>query len=91
MIDDIGYDATPGPVTRLDAVGTDVLADVASDPTAVAAVGRGLVLHPFLAALYDVEIPEDHLDDVQIRGAAGMVERLLRAELLRGLAPLPGR
>ena len=77
MTDDIAYYATPGPMTRLDTLPDGALVGLPTDPTGIAEVVRGLVLHPFLAELYNVVVAEDHLDDVQIRPMGDVIGRLL--------------
>jgi hypothetical protein len=78
--DERAFYAHPGPLTALDALERDrpeLFADLPSDPTGIVAVVRGLILHPFMEALYQIKMPPEHRDDVQIRGAEAMIERML--------------
>lgn len=82
MPDELAFYASPAPMTRL--AGIDrfetALAGLPSEPNDVAEIVRGLVMHPFWAPMYGVDIPEDHLDDIQIRSASAMVDQLLSAD-----------
>ncbi len=76
MSDDVSYYATPGSMTELSGF-DDVLAGTPTDPIGVAATVQGLVIHPFWAEAYGVEIAAERQDDVQVRPASGMIERIL--------------
>ena len=76
MSDDVSYYATPGSMTELSGF-DDVLAGAPTDPIGVAATVQGLVIHPFWAEAYGVEIAAERQDDVQVRPASGMIERIL--------------
>ena len=78
MGDDIGFYARPGPMTEL--CGHDeALRGLPSDPLEVASVVQGVIAHPFLLALYDLSLPAGREWDVQVRPAAGIVDRILRS------------
>jgi hypothetical protein len=77
--DPLEYYASPGPMTDLAPV-ADALDGTPTDPTAITTMVQGLLRHPFLTGLYGVDMPADHTEDVQIRGAAAMVERLLELD-----------
>ena len=74
-MDQLAFYARPGPMTRLGDSG-GALAGLPAEPPALAAVVQGLVLHPFWAAAYGVEVPERRQAEVQIRPAAAMVARI---------------
>lgn len=75
----IDFYATPGPMTLLG--GLDAAVDgMPTDPAGITGVVQGLLLHPFWAEAYAVDVPPDRTDDVQIRGAAAMVERILAVD-----------
>lgn len=72
----IGYYATAGPFTNL---GTHA-AEVGALPTALADLCRvvqGLIVHPFLAHLYGLDPTSLRQEDLQIRRANEMIERML--------------
>lgn len=76
---DVASYANPGPLTDL--AGLDAaLEGVPSDPAAVAAVVRGVVVHPFLAWAHDVEVPPERASDVQVRSAADLVRTVLERD-----------
>jgi hypothetical protein len=79
MAEDVDYYATSGPMTDLAGL-DDALAGMPEDPAAIAAVVQGVVLHPFWAAAYGVDLPEDRANDVQIRPASGIVECALQLD-----------
>jgi len=72
----LAYFATPGPLTRLAAHAARVrdLPDTVSD---LCRVVQGLVVHPFLAHLYGLDPSTLGRDDLEIRPAADMVDRML--------------
>lgn len=82
--DELEYYASPGPMTRLDQLDPALLADLPDDPASIAQVVQGLVLHPHLAVAYDVEVPEERLEEVQVRPAVDV----LRGALARDGRPL---
>ena len=70
------YFATPGPLTDLSAHADRVR----TLPRAIGdlcAVVQGLVVHPFLAHLYGLEPAAVRLDEVEVRRASHMVDRIL--------------
>jgi len=85
------YFAAPGPLTDLSAHG----ARTRELPLAIGelcAVVQGLIVHPFLVHLYGL-IPSDlHQDDLEIRYASAMIDRILAVDSrpLREPRP-PGR
>lgn len=72
----VDFYATPGPLTRLDGL-DEALAGVPDDPSGIAGVVQGVVVHPFWADVYDVTMPPERVDDVQTRPAARMVDAIL--------------
>lgn len=72
--DQVAYYASPGPMTDLG--GLDA-AGVPGDPAGVASMLQGLVLHPFWAAAYGVDVPAERAADLQIRPASGIIEGIL--------------
>ena len=76
MGNDVDWYATPAPMTDLRGY-DEALVGMPGEPATIASVVQGVVVHPFLLALYDVELPEGREDDVQVRPAAGIVERIL--------------
>jgi hypothetical protein len=79
MTIELTYYATPGPMTDLSRVG-DALDAVPTDPSGIVSMVQGLLTHPFLTGLYGFDMPDDHVGDVQIRGAAAMIDRLLELD-----------
>jgi len=76
MSRDISYYATPGSMTVLS--GSDpALAGMPTDPVGIAAAVQGLIVHPFWADAYGVEVAAERQDDVQVRPASAMIERIL--------------
>lgn len=73
---ELEYYAAAGPMTDLSALG-DVADRCPSAPAEIAAVVQGLVIHPFWAVAYDVEITGERTEDVQIRSAAQMLATIL--------------
>src|SRR5262245_33552768 len=72
--EELAFYAAPGPLTRL---ATD--ADPAgrlTDPGEVARLLHGLVLHEAWASMYGVEIASDRRQELQLRPAADMLERI---------------
>ena len=72
----LGYYATPGPFTDLGAHA----ARVRELPRALAEVCRvvqGLVVHPFLSRLYGLDPDTLRWDDLQVRSASQMLDRVL--------------
>ena len=79
MRDDVGFYATPGPMTHL--VGLDeAIGDMPAAPAAIAAAVQGVVLHPFWAHAYGVEHPAAREGEVQIRPASAMIGRILELD-----------
>jgi hypothetical protein len=75
MNEDIGFYATPGPMTVLD--GYDAaLAGMPTDPAGIAATVQGTVIHTFWAQSYGFEVPLERAEEVQTRSAARMVDRI---------------
>jgi hypothetical protein len=72
----LAYFATPGPLTDLGAHASRArdLSDALGD---LCRVVQGLVIHPFLAHLYGLEPAALRLDELEIRTAAKMVDRML--------------
>jgi hypothetical protein len=79
MAEEVDYYTTPGPMTDLTGL-DDLLVDMPKDLAGITSVGQGLVLHPFWAAAYGVEVPPDSADDVQIRPASGIIDRVLKID-----------
>jgi hypothetical protein len=76
MNDAIRFYATPGPLTELESHAARVHA-LPGDLASLVAIVQGLVVHPFLAALYGLDpklLPED---DVETRSAAAILDRVL--------------
>jgi Transglutaminase-like superfamily len=72
----LAYFATPGPLTDL----TIHAARVRDLPDALADLCRvvqGLVIHPFLAHLYGLDPAAVRRDELEIRAAAAMIDRML--------------
>lgn len=87
--DPLAFYAAPGPMTHLDGP-PGALAGLPGDPAGLARVVQGLVLHPFWAHAYGVVVPATRQDEVQIRPAAGMVDRILEIDgrpLVEGRVP----
>jgi hypothetical protein len=82
LMSDISYYATPGSMTVLPGF-DEALTGMPTDPIAVAATVQGLIIHPFWADAYGVEIAAERQDDVQVRPASAIIERILE------LAPGP--
>lgn len=74
--------AAPGPLTDLGAQAPWVR-DLPAEPGELCRVVQGLVVHPFLAHLYGLEPGALRHEELEIRGAAEMVERA------RALDPRP--
>jgi hypothetical protein len=72
----LAYFATPGPLTDLGAHAARIrdLPEALSD---LCRVVQGLVVHPFLAHLYGLEPTAMRRDELEIRGAAEMLNRVL--------------
>ena len=74
--DALSYFAAPGPLTDLSAHTARVrtLPDAPSD---LCRVVQGLVVHPFLAHLYGLDPAAIRREDLEIRGASEMLDRIL--------------
>jgi hypothetical protein len=79
MGDEVDFYATPGPMTKLDGV-EHVLRDTPDKPSDIVAMVQGLVLHPFWAGAYGVDLAPERAEEVQIRPASGIVERALELD-----------
>jgi hypothetical protein len=79
MNDDIGFYAAPGPMTVLDGYEA-ALSGMPADPAGIAAAVQGTVIHTFWAQSYGVEVPVERAEEIQTRGAAGMVDRILQMD-----------
>jgi hypothetical protein len=91
MSDETDFYTTPGPMTNLANL-EDILDDTPDKPADIAAMVQGLVLHPFLAAAYGVDLAPDRADEVQIRPASGIIERALELDARPLVEPRePGR
>jgi hypothetical protein len=75
----LDFYTTPGRVTDL-SVWDDRLGPLVSDPIAAASMVQGLVLHNAWAVAYDVEVAPDRQPEIQIRGAAAMLERVVEID-----------
>src|SRR5207244_7378476 len=72
----LAYFAPPGPLTALRAHASRVR-DLPHALAALCRVVQGLVVHPFLAHLYGLEPTALRHDELEIRAAAEMLERML--------------
>jgi hypothetical protein len=82
MDTELDFYATPGPMTIL--VGLDpALAGLPRDPAGVAEVVQGLMLHRFWSDAYGVVVPGEREEEIQLRSAASMINRIM------GIDPLP--
>ena len=72
----LAYYAAPGPLTDVSAHAARVRA-LPEGVGDLARVVQGLVVHPFLAHLYGLAPGTLRLDDLEIRGASEMVDRIL--------------
>jgi len=72
----LAYYAMPGPFTDLAAHRSHVR-DVPEDLAALCRIVQGLIIHPFHAKLYGLEPQSLCQDDVQIRSASEMLDRVL--------------
>jgi len=72
----LAYFATPGPLTDLSAHAARVR-DLPDAPADLCRVVQGLVVHPFLAHLYGLEPTALRHDELEIRAAAAMLDRML--------------
>ena len=79
---ELDYYATAGPMTDLTGL-DEVLASMPDDPAGIASVVQGLIVHPFWADAYGVDVPAERVGDVQVRPAAGIVGTIL------GIDPRP--
>lgn len=73
------YYATPGPFTRLDRHGHR-LRDLPRGVPELCRVVQGLVLHVHQAFRYGVKVPADRGEEVQIRRADEMIDRILELD-----------
>lgn len=78
---ELAFYTAPGPLTALDAA--PELAALGDHPQEVAAVVQGLLLHDAWSNRYGVEVMPERRDEVQLRPAAAMVQRV------RALDPAP--
>jgi len=79
VTEELDFYASVGPMTDLGRF-DEQLAEAPTDPVEVAAFVRNLLLHPFWAEAYGVTVPEASRNDVQIRGAAAMLDRILEID-----------
>jgi hypothetical protein len=70
------YLATPGPLTDVGAHAARVR-DLPVDLSELCRVVQGLIIHPFLAHLYGLASAAIRLDELEIRGTAPMLDRIL--------------
>jgi Transglutaminase-like superfamily len=70
------YYATPGPLTDLTAHAS-LIRGLPTDVREVCRVVQGSIVHPFLAQLYGLAPEAVRLDEVEIRRASEMVDRIL--------------
>lgn len=79
MTEELDFYAEAGPMTGLGGF-DDALVGMPTDPNAIAAVVQGLVVHPFWATSYDVEMTPEREAGVQTRPASGMINRVLEID-----------
>jgi hypothetical protein len=77
-MDELAFYATPGPMTAIDED-----PGLPGDDAALCAIGRGLIVHEFLADLYGVPDVDARREEVELRSAAEMLARI------RALDPRP--
>lgn len=75
--DELSYYASAGTMTDLSGL---ALPELPSEPTEVAALVQGIVMHPAWAIAYDVTHTPQRLEELQIRSAARMVEAMYAAD-----------
>jgi transglutaminase superfamily protein len=73
--------AWPGPMTAID--GEEPLLALRDDPSAVAALVQGLVIHNAWTSRYGIDVPPEREEEVELRPAAAMLGRI------RELDPAP--
>jgi Transglutaminase-like superfamily len=77
--EELAFYAEPGLMTTI--AGPEVaIGAVPADARGIAAVVQGVVVHPFWASAYDVEVTSRGEDDLQTRSASIMVERILEID-----------
>jgi hypothetical protein len=79
MTEELDFYAEPGPMTGLGGF-DDALVGMPTDPNGVAAVVQGLVVHPFLASWYDIDVSPEREVEMQTRPASSMLDRILQMD-----------
>ncbi len=74
--DQARYYSTPGPMTALPR-DCAAAAGLPEDPVERCSVVQGLIVHEFWAGLYEVSVAPGRADEVEIRRAAEMTQRML--------------
>ncbi len=89
MVDELAFYATAGVMTTLAGL-DEPLEGAPTDANAIASTVQGLILHPFWASAYDVEVPPEREAELQTRPAAVMAARMLELDprpLVEGRRP----
>src|SRR6266446_3322638 len=73
------YDATPGPFTDLSAHSA-IVCELPEPLPELCRVVQGLIVHPFLAHLYGLEPQHLCQDDLQMRSASEILDRVLAVD-----------
>ena len=79
LSDEIEFYAEPGVMTDLDGLDA-ALAGLPTDPAAIAETVQGLLVHPFWAHAYGVDVPPERGNDLRTRPASGMIDRILEID-----------
>jgi hypothetical protein len=86
---ELAFYASPAPMTDL-AEHEDLLAGLPNEVDALCEVVQGVLIHPFLTHLYDVEAsPQRHLEETQLRSADQMLAWLRAAHDRPLIEPRP--
>jgi hypothetical protein len=84
----LGYYATPGPFTDLTAHAARVR-ELPETLTQLCQVVQGLVVHPFLAHLYGLAPQDLRQDELQVRQASQMLDRIVARDASPLVEPRP--
>jgi len=79
VTEELEFYASPGVMTDLAEVG-QAMGSLPADPSELALVVQGLILHAFWAEAYGVDLPPERLGELQTRSAAAMVRRILELD-----------